>query len=91
MNCPAFSDIVFVSHVASDISLQNQPHCLDLKCTAAAANILKKMASLQYISLSLNRVRVVFQGLLCGGGATEEATRREVPKSLGGARPDEPG
>lgn len=41
---PAFSDIVFVSREASDISLRNQPHCLDLECsvTAAAARILKK-------------------------------------------------
>lgn len=32
----------------------------------------------------------VFQGLLCGGGATEKA-KGEVPESLGGTRPDEPG
>lgn len=32
-----------------------------------------------------------FQRLLCGGGAAEEAERRKIPESLGGARPDEPG
>lgn len=40
---------------------------------------------------SLNPECAVFQGLLCGGGATEEAERGEVPESVGGARPDEPG
>lgn len=49
------------------------------------------MANLDYMSLSLSTVHGVFQGLLCGGGATEKAERREVPQSLGGARPDEPG
>lgn len=42
------------------------------------------MARLEYVSLSLSTVHAVFQGLLCGGGATEKAERREVPKSLGG-------
>lgn len=36
-------------------------------------------------SLSLNPVHAVFQGLLCGGCATEEAAGRKVPESLGGA------
>lgn len=39
----------------------------------------------------VDHIDVVFQGLLCGGGAAEEAERGEVPESLGGAGPDEPG
>lgn len=52
---------------------------------SSVTEILKKSHSLWYNSLKLSSVYAVFQGLLCGGGATEEAERREVPESLGGA------
>lgn len=65
------------------------PECSELFLTdvSSGADVLKYI----FKPLSLNPVHAVFQGLLRGGGAAEEAERREVPQSLGGARPDEPG